>query len=94
MFASFIETMFIFREINLLSVISYFPLFLEQFLLRVNVKCCFTFIFETLCRHGVKVGPGSRDLGPRDPRTRDLGSSQSLKVGTGPPKVQKWSPRT
>ena len=30
--------------------------------------------------HGVKVGPGPRDLGPRDPGTLDLGPPRSLKV--------------
>ena len=33
--------------------------------------------------HGVKVGPGPRDLGPRDPGTLDLGPPRSLKVGPG-----------
>ena len=57
------------------------------------------------CRHGVKVGPGSRDLAPQDAGTQDSGPPQSLKVGPGtpskfksgtrdPPKGQKWDPRT
>ena len=29
-------------------------------------------------RHGVKVGPGPRDSGPREPRTRDLGPPSKL----------------
>ena len=43
-----------------------------------------TFIEEILnSRHGVKVGPGPRDPGPWDPRTRD--PPQTLKVGPGTP---------
>ena len=38
-------------------------------------------------RHGAKVGPG-----PWDPKLRS--PPQSLKVGPGTSKVQKWDPRT
>ena len=31
--------------------------------------------------HGVKVRPGPRDLGPREPGRRDTGPPYSLKVG-------------
>ena len=45
--------------------------------------------FSTLIksRHGAKVGPGPWDPQPRSP-------PQSLKVGPGTSKVEKWDPRT
>ena len=45
------------------------------------------------CRHGVKVGLGSRDLAPQDAGTQDSGPPQSLKVGPGTPlKVKSGTP--